>query len=179
VAIGHQQKTKNENRFYERHLGHVRRRLRRLGLSEEDAVEITQQTFAVAFASGKVISSSLTRERAWISEIAFRLGMNHLRLRRHALEEPRWEWFDYLENPADDQETTLATRELLRFALQDTTPEERALLFERYAKESTLEELAARLGVTRSSVWSKLRTLRKNAEQRARHFLENHRPPVG
>jgi RNA polymerase sigma factor (sigma-70 family) len=179
VASAQQQKYNDETWFYERHVGHVRRRLRRLGLSEDDTDEITQQTFAVAFTSGKVISSTWTRERAWLSEIAFRLGMNHLRLRRHALEETRWEWFDALEKPQEDQETTIATRELLHFALQDMTPEDRALLFERYAKESTLEELALKLGVTRSSVWSKLKTLRKHAEQRARECLENQRKPVG
>lgn len=143
-----------------------------MGIQAEDADDLCQQAFVVAMGSGKVFPFSHRRQRRWLSQISWRIGMNFLRLRRHAYEEVRGELFEAPDVDRDELLSRVHARAVLRVALGAMTPEERALLFEHYVEEATLEEIGARLGLTRSAVWSRLKRLLREAAERARELTD-------
>lgn len=66
-------------------------------------------------------------------------------------------------------ETDEETIERVQIFLESLSPEERALLLDRYEMDETLEELAAKFGLSVGGVWSRV----KNLLERARRRLKN------
>ncbi|UQA58104.1 RNA polymerase sigma factor [Polyangium aurulentum] len=145
------------------HYAEMRLYVEQLGLPEGDCDDLVQQIFVVACRKNAVIPESIPEQRAWLCEIAGPLVRNHKLIERR---QSRAREFAPLPVSAEamamsPEEITYA-REALRVLFEGTTPEEQALVRRYLLEDATLDELAAEIGISRSAVWARVDTLRKD-----------------
>ncbi len=152
--------------FYVYHVDHVRRRLRKLGIAGADADDLVQQTFFVAQQCWQQRPAGDGRQRSWLVGIAWRVGMNFRRLDQ-GRQEIR-QLFPILTLDADEPtpEDAVQRRQICVAVLAEMTTAEREMLCDYLIDGATVDEVAMRHGLARSTAWSKLQRLRRNAEER-------------
>lgn len=155
--------------FWVFHLPHLRSRLLRLGFSFADVDDLVQHTFVVAQRKRARLPRGRGRQRAWLDGIAWRLAMNlrrQTRCRRHWLGDESLESMDCGEFDIDD---VLDTNRLLAAASSQWPNEDREMLFEYFVDGDSLAQIAARRGLARSTTWSRLQKLRREAVEKTGH----------
>ncbi len=153
--------------FWVFHLPHLRSRLLRLGFSHADVDDLVQHTFVVAQRKRARLPRGRGRQRAWLDGIAWRLAMN---LRRQTRCRRRWLGDESLEAMACgefDIDDFLDTQRLVEAASSQWPAEDREMLFEYFVDGDSLAEIAARHGLARSTTWSRLQRLRRDAVEKA------------
>lgn len=123
-----------------------------------DAEELTQDTFVRAFEHLKDFNPERASFQTWLSRIAYRIALNHLRSQVPAtkpLEEERC----LLEN----DETGSPDERLKRLdeAIDRLRPEERTLLHLHYYEELSLQEIAEVTGVAAGPLANRLQRIRQ------------------
>nr|WP_153820213.1 sigma-70 family RNA polymerase sigma factor [Polyangium spumosum] len=145
----------------------LRRRLRRLGVSPEDAREIVQHAFEIALPRWhEVQDASEGRRRAWIERITWHLGQNFLRLARHEYEELGHRGLARARAPGSDLDERANAARLVDAALSIMLDEERALFVAYFLEDMTLDELAQHYGVSRGKLFHRLAALARAARIR-------------
>lgn len=131
--------------------------------SEEDAEELTQDTFMKAFRHLSSFNGNSSFS-TWIYRIAYNTALSFLRKSKVEQINPD----DKLWNTISDTETdnlldecTSERIELLRDALSRLSPDERALITLFYEDEKTIEEIALITNQSEGNVKVKLHRLRK------------------
>lgn len=153
--------------FWVFHLPHLRTRLLRMGFSSEDVDDLVQHTFVVAQRKRARMPQGRGRQRAWLDGIAWRLAMNlrrQARCRRHWLGDESLEAMECRDFDIDD---VLDMRRLLLAASSEWLNEDQEMLFEYFVDGDSLTAIAARHGLARSTTWSRLQKLRRDALEKA------------
>jgi RNA polymerase sigma factor (sigma-70 family) len=170
--------------FYAYHVGHVRKRLRRMGLRGADVDDLVQDTFIIAQRYWSERPLDCGRQRNWLQGIAWRLAMNFCRRKRHEgelLEIGCWSSFVSIEHrlniwgfgspsapfaPNPSAEDLIYQRQVFDVAFAGVTDRDLEMLAEYFLDGITVTEIAARYGLARSTAWSKLQKLRRDAAKR-------------
>ncbi|MCB1392628.1 MULTISPECIES: RNA polymerase sigma factor [unclassified Nitrobacter] len=149
------------HRLFVRHARDITAALRRRGLSEETAADITQDTFVKILVSPPGNAVTVHNPAAYLFRVARNLGIDHQRrervLRRVDLSA---EDFAAIIDPTPSAEVAVYDRQklaLTRAALAEL-PERTRIAFEMHRlDEMTIAEVAAELGLSTSRVWSLIR----------------------
>jgi len=149
--------------FYAHHLPHLRKRLLRMGFVDADVDDLVQHTFIVAQDSWNARPRRRSRQRSWLEGIAWRLGMNLLRCKQHRHEQLESESLDAFVGDDLDLEDLIDARRMYTAAMAELLAEDRQMLLDYYVDEMPLTEIATRHGLARSTAWSRLQKLRKEA----------------
>lgn len=155
--------------FFAHHLPYLRKRLLRMGISRADADDLVQQTFVVAQRTWE--RKPRGRERNWLGGIAWRLAMNLRRSKQRRWEKPMADGLDALPDDEIDLEKLLDTRRMFDKACAHLRDEDREMLFEYYVDGGSVTEIAARHGLARSTAWSRLQKLRRDAVERTKRRI--------
>jgi len=148
--------------IYRLHYACVWRTLRRLGIFERDAADLTQEVFVIACRRRHEFEGR-SSERTWLLGIAFRVASNYRRragVRREMLTHAGFEEVPH----ALDFERQLEQREdleLLESVLQSLPLEQRAVFTMFEMEGLTGEDIAAALDVPLGTVRSRLRLARE------------------
>lgn len=151
-----------DEEFFLRHLENVRNKLTRMGFRAADLDDLVQQTFVVAHRRWDERPKNHGRRRNWLEAIAWRLGMNlrRKRIRRREILDP--ERLDTFPGYSADPDSILDLRRIFHPKNDALLPEDRALLFAYYVDDVPLTELAARLGLPRSTTWTRIQRIRRD-----------------
>ena len=149
------------HRLFVRHARDITAALRRRGLSEETAADITQDTFVKVLVSPPGNSVTVHSPAAYLFRVARSLGIDHQRrgrvLRRVDLSA---EDFAAIVDPAPSPEAAVYDRQklaLTRAALSEL-PERTRIAFEMHRLDDmTIAEVAAELNLSTSRIWSLIR----------------------
>lgn len=149
------------HKLFVRHARDITAALRRRGLSEETAADITQDTFVKVLVSPPGRSVTVHNPAAYLFRVARNLGIDHQRrervLRRVDLSA---EDFAAIIDPTPSPESAVYDRQklvLTRAALAEL-PERTRIAFEMHRlDEMTIAEVAAELDLSTSRVWSLIR----------------------
>ncbi|MDI1451282.1 sigma-70 family RNA polymerase sigma factor [Polyangium sp. 6x1] len=145
----------------------LRRRLRRMGVSSEDARDLAQHAFVIALERwDEVKDASEARMRAWLDRITWQLGQNFLRLRRHRVERLGHRGLGLASAPGSSVDELAHAARLVRAALGPMTDEDRALFVASFLENATLDELSRTFGITRKAAFRRLTTLGRLARAR-------------
>ena len=152
--------------FYAYHLPHLRKRLSRMGFVGEDVDDLVQHTFVIVQDSWGECPKTRGWQRNWLEGIAWRQAMN---LRRHKLRcdeligEESLDSFLAEELDVDD---IIDARRAFTAAFAELLACDREMLLEYYVDGDSLTAIAARYGLPRSTAWSRLQKLRRDAVER-------------
>ncbi|MCB9729212.1 MAG: sigma-70 family RNA polymerase sigma factor [Deltaproteobacteria bacterium] len=147
--------------LYEAELDYVWRTLRRLGARERDVEDLAHDVFVAAWRALERYDRDRP-VRPWLFGIAFRVVSDYRRRARFSREIPterhttRSEGPDPLENAAAAQD-----RALVLAALDALPPPQRAVFVLSAIDGHTVPEIAAGLGVSDNTCYSRLRLARK------------------
>jgi RNA polymerase sigma-70 factor (ECF subfamily) len=152
---------------YEAQVDFVLRNLRRLGVSEAEADDKTQEVFVIAHRRWNEFEDRGHGPRAWLFQIVLRVASDARRHRRRHPEEP--DGGDALLHeavPADQAELLARREELGRLdrALERIEVGRRAVLVLHEIEEMTAPEIALILGIPLNTVYSRLRVARSELE---------------
>jgi RNA polymerase sigma-70 factor (ECF subfamily) len=153
--------------MYEAHVDFVWRNLRRLGISEADADDRTQEVFVVAYRRFGDYEERAHGPRAWLFQIVLRIASEARRHRRRHPEDPDGGMASERQCVEPEQAAALATRErlgLLDRALARLDIGRRAVLVLHEVEEMTAPEIAQSLGIPINTVYSRLRVAREELE---------------
>jgi RNA polymerase sigma factor (sigma-70 family) len=152
--------------FYAYHVGHVRKRLRRMGLMGADVDDLVQDTFIIAQRYWSERPPDCGRQRNWLQGIAWRIGMNFLRRKRHEYElfelAPRSSFV--LNKP--NAEDLGHLRQVFEVVFAGVADRDLEMLVEHFLDGIAVTKIAAKHGLARSTAWSKLQKLRREAAER-------------
>lgn len=147
--------------LFRNHAKGIVRSLRRRGLSEETAADLTQDTFVRVIAAQPGKSDGNHNPKAYLYQAARNLGVNHQR--REALVEMVHLESDEASNladPAPSPERIVYSRQCLAqtYEALGELPERTRLAFEMHRLgERTIAEVAEELGVSTTRAWSLIR----------------------
>ncbi|MDC3957577.1 RNA polymerase sigma factor [Polyangium jinanense] len=145
----------------------LRRRLRRMGISREDAKDLVQHAFVVALERWHEVENAPEgRMRAWLDSITWQLGQNFLRLSRHRYEQLGHRGLALAAAPGSYADERAHAARLVRAALGPMTDEDHALFVASFLEDATLDELALRFGITRNAAFRRITTLERVARAR-------------
>jgi RNA polymerase sigma factor (sigma-70 family) len=152
--------------FYAYHILHLRKRLLRMGFVGEDVDDLVQHTFIVAQDSWGECPRGRGRQRNWLEGIAWRQGMNLCRNKQRQGELVGQESLDSFVADELDVEDIIDTRRAFMVAFAELLAVDREMLLEYYVDGLSLTEIATRYGLPRSTAWSRLQKLRRDAAER-------------
>lgn len=147
--------------LFRNHAGGIVRSLRRRGLCEETAADLTQDTFVRVIAAQPGKSAGNHNPKAYLYQAARNLGVNHQR--REALVEMVHLESDEAANladPAPSPERIVYSRQCLAqtYEALGELPERTRLAFEMHRLgERTIAEVAEELGISTTRAWSLIR----------------------
>lgn len=147
--------------IYAEHFGYVWRILRRLGLTEADALDVCQEVF-LAVHRGLRAFEGRSSLRTWIHRIAFRAAKDHRRrahVRREVLDQAPWEGRTASAGEPN-QASRLEALELLEIGLSVLTLEQRMVFTSFELEGETCAHIAEVLEVPLGTVYSRLRKAR-------------------
>jgi len=148
--------------FYAHHTPHLRKRLLRMGVIGADVDDLVQHTFIIAQKSWGERPRGRRRQRSWLEGIAWRLGMNLRRYKQCHYELVGQESLDSFVGDELDVENLIDARR----AFAELLAVDREMLLEYYVDGRSLTEIATRYGLARSTAWSRLQKLRREAAER-------------
>ncbi len=147
------------------HYAEIRQYVRRLGQSRNEREDLLQDTFAAACTRPAAIPESPEQQRAWLCKIAQHIHASTQQRRVHEAAAQTILLADADEQHPSPEEPTI-TRHLLDRALPALTRDERELLRAYLVEGATLDELESVLGIDRSTIWARVKTLRKKMRAR-------------
>jgi RNA polymerase sigma-70 factor (ECF subfamily) len=153
--------------LYDAHLDFVWRNLRRLGVSEADAEDRTQEVFVVAHRRFAEFEDRGHGPRAWLFQIVLRVASDARRHRRRHPEDPDGGVaMGRASIDASQAEAVLKREQLSRLdaALDTIDVGRRAVLVLHEIEEMTAPEIAQVLGIPLNTVYSRLRVARVELE---------------
>ncbi|MDR2763487.1 MAG: sigma-70 family RNA polymerase sigma factor [Tannerella sp.] len=132
--------------------------------NREDAEELTQDVFLKAYRSLASFQGN-SRFSTWLYRIAYNVAIS-------ATRKKKYEWLAIEDNMPDqlaeedasdvlERESDSERMERLEEAMQQLSPDERALILLFYRQEKPVEEIAAITGLTVSNVKTRLHRIRK------------------
>jgi RNA polymerase sigma-70 factor, ECF subfamily len=154
--------------LYEAHVDFVWRNLRRLGVSESDADDSTQEVFVIAHRRYDEFADRGHGPRAWLFQIVLRVASGVRRHHRRHPEVPDGGVAVDRETIDPPQADAFARREALSkldAALATIDMARRAVLVLHEIEEMTAPEIAEILGIPLNTVYSRLRIARVELEQ--------------
>jgi RNA polymerase sigma-70 factor (ECF subfamily) len=157
--------------LYDAHLDFVWRNLRRLGVSEADAEDRTQEVFVVAHRRFHEFEDRGHGPRAWLFQIVLRVASDARRHKRRHPEDPDGGLaMGRASIDATQQDAILRREQLSRLdaALDTIDVGRRAVLVLHEIEEMTAPEIAQVLGIPLNTVYSRLRVARTELEEALR-----------
>jgi RNA polymerase sigma-70 factor (ECF subfamily) len=154
--------------MYEGHVDFVWRNLRRLGVSEADVDDRTQEVFVVAHRRFAEFVDRGHGPRAWLFQIVLRVASDARRHTRRHPEVPDGGLAMDRASIEPQQTDAIARREALSrldAALASIDISRRAVLVLHEIEEMTAREIASVLGIPLNTVYSRLRVGRLELEQ--------------
>ncbi|WP_020186162.1 sigma-70 family RNA polymerase sigma factor [Methylopila sp. 73B] len=147
--------------LFRRHAQEIARSLRRRGLTEDCAADITQDTFVRVLATPPAETAETHNPRAYLHRVAHNLGVNHRR-RERLLETTSLDADDApdLVDSAPSPEASLHARQrlALTFGALAELPERTRRAFEMHRLgERTIAEIADELGLSTTRTWTLIR----------------------
>jgi RNA polymerase sigma-70 factor (ECF subfamily) len=161
-------RTKVFRALYEQHVDFVWRNLRRLGVTEADAEDRTQEVFVVAHRRFDEFEDRGHGPRAWLFQIVLRVASDARRHRRRHPEDADGGDASSRASIEPPQAEAVARREALSrldAALQTIDVGRRAVLVLHEIEEMTAPEIAEVLGIPLNTVYSRLRVARGELEE--------------
>jgi len=153
--------------MYEGHVDFVWRNLRRLGVSDSDVEDRTQEVFVIAHRRFDHFEDRGHGPRAWLFQIVLRVASDARRHRRRHPEDPDGGAAELRGWIEPDQQTELVRREALSRldeALSMIDVQRRAVLVLHEIEEMTAPEIARSLDIPLNTVYSRLRVARGELE---------------
>lgn len=163
-----EERTRSFRALYEAHVDFVWRNLRRLGVSESDADDSTQEVFVIAHRRFDEFADRGHGPRAWLFQIVLRVASGVRRHHRRHPEVPDGGMAVDRETIDAPQADAFARREALSkldAALATIDMARRAVLVLHEIEEMTAPEIAEILGIPLNTVYSRLRIARIELEQ--------------
>ncbi len=164
------------NSLFLRHAKEVTRLLRRRGLNEETACDLTQDAFVRLLAAGKVDNDERDNPRALLFQVARNLSIDFYRRERLA---PRAdlseEAFQAIADSSPSAETIVYDRQRLEITLAALSelPERTRFAFESHRLgEQTISEVAQQLGLSTTRTWALIRDAYRHIRQRLQEATE-------
>lgn len=157
--------------LYDSHVDFVWRNLRRLGVSEADVEDRTQEVFVVAHRRYAEFEDRGHGPRAWLFQIVLRIASDARRHRRRHPEDPDGgHAVGRASIDATQQDAILRREQLSRLdeALSAIDVGRRAVLVMHEIEEMTAPEIAQALGIPLNTVYSRLRVGRMELEHALR-----------
>lgn len=154
--------------LYDAHVDFVWRNLRRLGVSESEADDSTQEVFVIAYRRFDEFADRGHGPRAWLFQIVLRVASGVRRHHRRHPEVPDGGVAVDRETIDPPQADAFARREALSrldAALGTIDMARRAVLVLHEIEEMTAPEIAEILGIPLNTVYSRLRIARIELEQ--------------
>jgi RNA polymerase sigma-70 factor (ECF subfamily) len=154
--------------MYDEHVDFVWRNLRRLGISEADVEDRTQEVFVIAHRRFDQFEDRGHGPRAWLFQIVLRVASDARRHRRRHPENPDGGEAELRGWVEPDQTVELARREAitrLDEALAAIDVSRRAVLVLHEIEEMTAPEIGRTLNIPLNTVYSRLRVARTELEQ--------------
>jgi RNA polymerase sigma-70 factor (ECF subfamily) len=145
--------------LYESEFAYVWRNLRRLGVSDAQLDDATQDVFLVVHRRIADFESR-SKIRTWIFGIVLRVASTYRRTAARRRTEPLGE--HATEFAAEDMVDRAQAGRLLRRLLDDLDDDRRAVFVMAELEQMTAPEIAAALGVNLNTVYSRLRTARRD-----------------
>lgn len=147
--------------LFRRHAKEITRALRRRGLNEETAADITQDTFLRVLASPPQDGTLNHNPRAYLHQVSRNLSINHVqRLRRSGMVEVDDDALMQVADPTPSPEVVLYDRQRLRQveAALAELPERTRLAFERHRLGGqTIAAIGQELGLSTTRTWALIR----------------------
>jgi RNA polymerase sigma-70 factor (ECF subfamily) len=171
TAMPVQARTPTFRALYDEHVDFVWRNLRRLGVSEADVEDRTQEVFVVAHRRYTEFEDRGHGPRAWLFQIVIRVASDARRHRRRHPEDPDGgHAVGRASIDATQQDAILRREQLSRLdaALSAIDVGRRAVLVMHEIEEMTAPEIAQALGIPLNTVYSRLRVGRTELEQALR-----------
>ncbi len=157
---------------YARELKYVRSSLRRLGVTEADLPDVTQDVFVTVYR--RLSTYDRNRPiRPWLFGVAFRVAADHLRLSRHKREvipDVRLDTEDPTPGP-DDALLGQQARALARRALTQLDIRHRTVLVMHDLWDQPANEIAQALQIPLKTVYTRLRIARERFTAAAGRIL--------
>jgi RNA polymerase sigma-70 factor (ECF subfamily) len=153
--------------MYEHHVDFVWRNLRRLGVSEAEVDDKTQEVFVIAHRRWGEFEDRGHGPRAWLFQIVLRIASDARRHRRRHPVDPDGGAAQERESIEPPQAAALDRREALGRldrALRSIEVGRRAVLVLHEIEEMTAPEIAEILGIPLNTVYSRLRVARSELE---------------
>lgn len=157
--------------LYEANVDFVWRNLRRLGVSEADTEDRTQEVFVVAHRRFAEFEDRGHGPRAWLFQIVLRIASDARRHKRRHPEDPDGgHAMGRASIDATQQDAVLRRERLSRLdaALETIDVGRRAVLVLHEIEEMTAPEIAQVLGIPLNTVYSRLRVARAELEEALR-----------
>jgi RNA polymerase sigma-70 factor, ECF subfamily len=156
--------------LYESEFAYVWRNLRRLGVSDAQLDDATQDVFLVVYRRLDDFESRSTL-RTWIFGIVLRVASTYRRTAARRRTEPLEENAANAEFAAEEMVDRAQAGRLLRRLLDDLDDDRRAVFVMAELEQMTAPEIAEALGVNLNTVYSRLRIARRDVNA----ALERHR----
>jgi RNA polymerase sigma factor (sigma-70 family) len=137
-----------------------------MGFVGADVDDLVQHTFVVAQIRWGECPHEGGRQRNWLEGIAWRLGMNLRRLKQRRGELIDQDSLESFMVDELDVEDVIDTRRAFMVAFAELLACDREMLLEYYVDGLSVSEIAIRYGLPRSTAWSKLQKLRREAAER-------------
>lgn len=149
------------NNLFRLHAADIARALRRRGLTEDIAADLTQDTFLRVLASPPAKSRTTHNPVAYLFKVARNLGIDHQRRERRVFKvELPTDDFSTIVDPSPSPEAVVYDRQrltLTRTALSELPERTRAAFEMHRIDEMTIAEVAAELNLSISRTWSLIR----------------------
>ncbi len=138
------------------HQGHapaLHRFLRSLGVDDQSAQDLVQETLIRAWKHAHVLDQSERSARAWLFTVARNLATDRHRSAVNRREQPEWELPDQAVADASDQ---LLDRWLVTDALSTLAPGHREVIVRAYYRGSSVAQISDELGIAPGTVKSRM-----------------------
>lgn len=165
--------------IFERYRRPMTRLVARFFRERSDIEECVQQAFTKAFFSLKNYRGDGTSFKSWLSRIAVNICYDEFRRRQRKGEnlftEMSTEESEYVESLVDRRQTgtdnSLIAAQLVDKVMADLAPEDRIAMQLVYSEEYSLDEAASVIGITSSSLKSRLFRCRGQIKRRFGHIF--------
>lgn len=156
--------------LFRRHARDIVRSLRRRGINEETAADLTQDTFLRVLAAPPGESATTHNPAAYLFRVARNLSIDHERRERRLLRvDMPAEDFAAIADPAPSPETSVYDRqrlELTQAALAELPERTRAAFEMHRLGDMTIASVAAVLGLSTSRTWTLIRDAYEHIDSR-------------
>ncbi|MFE0588393.1 sigma-70 family RNA polymerase sigma factor [Micromonospora echinospora] len=142
-------------RIHEEYRAPLLRFLTRLLLGQQELAEdLVQETFLRTWRHLNTLAADPQRIAPWLYTVARHVAIDALRARQSRPPEVSIPDLNRLTSPEDEMERVVSTH-TVRLALQQISPEHRAVLIEMYYRGTSVAEAAQRLGIPEGTVKSR------------------------